>query len=289
VTAPLLQSIDALLQRLLLGDRHLEPAGFPPDLLEYAETRTASVLGMTTEREAVMRTELRLRLALHLSPGPAVAYDPANPAPRHRLIETFITDHFGLARDEASPLARDVAHTLSIWDENRTSVTAHADRLLQSQSHCCAHCGVDFDNTPWTLSVKDMYKPYHESREELLQPEVDHIEAISFLGTNDLANLQVLCRLCNLGKGDGLGISVREELRQARTPTNLLPRAYRIRAFYATVLRDKKRCKLCGNTHSNSELTVRLRHARGSYVRSNLHTVCVPCARQSNISHSTAA
>jgi hypothetical protein len=279
VTTPLFQSIDALLQRLLLGDRHLEAAGFPPDLLEYAETRTASVLGMTTERESVMRTELRLRLALHLSPGRAVAYDPANPAPRHRLIETFITEHFGIEREEASPLARDVAHTLSVWDEDRASVIANADRLLQRQYHRCAHCGVDFRSAPWTLTTKDAYKPYHEAREELLRPEVDHIEAISLLGTNDLANLQVLCRLCNLGKGDGLGISVREELTQARTPISLLPRGYRIRAFYATVLRDKKRCKMCDNSRSNSELTVRLRHAQGSYVRSNLHTVCVRCVQ----------
>jgi hypothetical protein len=127
------------------------------------------------------------------------------------------------------------------------------------------------------LKIGDAYKPYYEAPEELLRPEVDHIEAISALGTNTLSNLQVLCRLCNAGKGRGLGLNLRDEVRYAGTPIGEISRAHRCSLVYYVIRRDGQRCTRCDGTLD--ELTIRPIVDSGAIVRSNLRTVCTACIR----------
>lgn len=106
--------------------------------------------------------------------------------------------------------------------------------------------------------------------------EVDHVEAVSALGTNVVDNLQLLCRLCNRGKADGLGVDVRHEAKFAGTTIDMVPVSHRARMLYYVIVRDRSRCCACES--GTDELTVRPIVPSGGYLRSNLRALCVDCA-----------
>ncbi|MBC8522360.1 HNH endonuclease [PVC group bacterium] len=77
-----------------------------------------------------------------------------------------------------------------IWDFRYVSdpVPGNARfQALKRANHRCDLCGVKQDD---------------ENYEERLPLHVDHIKPRSKGGSNELDNLQVLCRKCNLGKSD---------------------------------------------------------------------------------------
>ncbi|WP_369798475.1 HNH endonuclease signature motif containing protein [Mycobacterium sp. URHB0044] len=220
--------------------------------------------------------ETRIRLAIHLAPRTAIAYDRSNPTPRWKLIRQHLFEAFGRAGTaDIDELARDLAKVLDTFDSEREQVTSRLSYLLKHNGAICQSCRVEFFITPKTLNECDEYKPYYLSPEELLKPEVDHIDAISALGTNALNNLQLLCRLCNQGKGDGLGLSVREEIRNSGFAINSMSAAYRGRLLYYVLLRDARVCTRCHTV--DAELTIRPVVSTGALVRSNMRTVCTKC------------
>jgi 5-methylcytosine-specific restriction endonuclease McrA len=242
-------------------------------LLEYAISRAVVVLQEDTEQRDLTHMRVKLRLALHLAPASAIKYDRSCPSPRHHLIRDYLKSDFGLFSEEADRLSRAVVAVLNAYDERRSQVGSQRDDLLARQAGFCAHCRYRFS----TIPVVDPYKPYLESPEQLTRPEVDHKVAVSILGTNDPDNLQVLCRLCNSGKGDGLEIDIRSEADFSGFPVQEIPRAHRIRMFFAVTSRDGRRCKKCDG--SDAELTVRPCREAGGYLRSNLRSICRNCLR----------
>ena len=222
------------------------------------------------------RFELRLRLAMHLAPRSAIGYERRNSVPRWRLVRDHLVAVFERAPDETEGLAREIAVVLDSWEAQRTDVGHRRDYLIRRDGSRCGTCRVNFiGGPPYTLTSRDEYKPYFTSPDELLSIEVDHVEAISALGTNDLENLQLLCRLCNAGKADGLGVETRVEARHAGQPVGEVPVAHRARMLYYVIERDRRSCSLCGR--KNDELTVRPLTADGGYLRSNLRAICVEC------------
>lgn len=270
------QEIDVLFQRLLLGD----PSEFdaPPGQAEYdyAFARAFELLHAHQDQIEGRRFELRLRLALHLSPAEAIAYDSTNSIPRYRLIRQHLVEQFHRPPELADQLARDIAKVLRNWEEGREAVAGHLSQLLMRQDYRCAHCNMHFNTPPATEKNRDPLKPYHLAPEELKSPEVDHIEAVSCLGTNELRNLQVLCRLCNGGKGDGLGLDVRREMKFSGFPPEEADRHYRAQLLYYVILRDQRRCRRCSS--NQDELTIRQLRPAGALARSNMITVCVKFA-----------
>lgn len=270
------QEIEVLFHRLLLGDPADFDGGPGAAEYEYAFARAEQLLHAAEDQAEGRRFELRLRLALHLAPAAAIAYDPTNPVPRHRLIHDHLTAEFGRDETHADRLSRDIAKVLRSWEEDRRSVAGHREDLLKHQNQRCAHCHVHFlVPSPVELS-KDELKPYHLAPLELRVPEVDHIEAVSCLGTNQLSNLQVLCRLCNAGKGDGLGLDVRREMNYAGCRPVEADRHYRAQLVYSVILRDRRKCTSCNGRPT--ELTIRMVRPEGALVRSNLKTLCCGCA-----------
>ena len=274
--------IDRLYQRLLL--REEAPTRVADEELEVAYRRARVALAADLEWTHHQHFELRLRMALHLAPRAAIAFNPAAPQSRRRLIEDYLIRQHGRSPADASDLARHIARVLNAWDENREIVSLHVDELYIAQSGRCAHCRVSVLNrsgslpkpTPASLRHHDVFKPLHLAPEELLSPEVDHIEPVSRLGRNMVANLQLLCRFCNGGKGDRLGVDIRREAQYAGAPIASIPPRLRAELHYYTLARDERACRYCDD-RSRSELTIRLINDSGGYIRSNLHTVCVEC------------
>jgi hypothetical protein len=276
-------AIDHLFQRLLLNSRMSGRFVADPDL-DHAFVRARRLLSSEMEERDTALFELRLRLAMHLCPAEAIAYDRRRPISRKELVKQYIMAQHGRSEDESEELARDVVRVLRAWEEERQAVNEYLEELWMRQERKCAHCNVRLylsaqeaeANPPTTQLKYDEYKPYHLAPLELRAPEVDHIEPVARLGDNRLENLQVLCRLCNAGKGDRLGIDVRSEANHAGYPIERVPRHLRLQMFYYVVARSNRECINCGST--KSELTIRKVNDAGGYLRSNLYVVCVRCA-----------
>ncbi|MER6748343.1 HNH endonuclease [Streptomyces fungicidicus] len=244
---------------------------------EAAYNRASELLRASEDSGQRGRFEMRLRLALHLSPKTAISYDRRNATPRWRLIYAHLVDGFAYPAESSEVLARAIARTLDNWDEKREGVTAHKNFLIQRDGNRCQNCLAVLGSTDnVTVVTKDPFKPYYLAPEELLRAEVDHMEAVSTFGTNDRSNLQLLCRLCNSGKGDGLGLSVRQEAQFAGFEIGSSPISYRSALVYWVIERDGRKCPLCGLT--DRELTIRPVIDNGSLVRSNMRSACVVCA-----------
>ncbi len=267
--------ISVLLERWLIShalDRHKER------FLEAALDHVRSKLGVDREFGGHEAERLRLRLTMHLAPKEAICYDPGNPRPRHRLIYDYLTRDLGCEGAYVERLARDVAIVLDRWDERRIARREHLDMLLRRQGNKCNHCGLSFslelrERTPYLL------KPYHDDVGTLAEPEVDHVEPIAGFGTNDISNLQVLCRFCNQGKGHRATVDEWTEAKYAAMPYGEIPLGHIAAMHFAVLARDRRTCQISGKTHIDCELTIAPQRPRGGYLRSNLICVAVPLAR----------
>lgn len=277
-TADPLDALDVLLDQLLLTGNRAASSNREDYYQRMALERAKHVLRVDQDDRERVRFETRLRVALHLAPAAAIAYSRSNPVPRWRLVRDHMLGTYARDRATAEQLGRAVATVLDNWDRDRESVTGHRNFLMRRDGPACRNCHLRFDasGSSLTLAQLDDYKPYHLAPEELMAPEVDHDEAVSAMGTNDLSNLQLLCRLCNGGKGDGLGLSVRAEAAYAGSALPRVPRSHRARLVYYVIERDERRCRQCDS--QEAELTIRRIVAEGALVRSNLRAICVDCA-----------
>lgn len=272
-TVTLAHELAVLLERVLLTDfRPRQEDNVQSDVWDSAIRHGIRLLGAKDELLASELFQLKLRLAMHFAPVAAIAYDAANPRPRHLLVRDYLKEAFQREGPASERLARDVAAVLDRWDTARQRVTDIVDSLRARQGNRCAHCGFLFNPCTTPRSV-DEFKPYHDSPDELTAPEVDHIDPISGFGTNRLENLHAICRLCNAGKGEGLGIDVKREILFAAIPVAQIPVPDRIRMLYYVIERDGRKCSLSGKTSREAELTIRFIRPRGGFVRTNLHAV----------------
>lgn len=238
--------------------------------------RALSWIGLAADAVELVSTQTRLRLAIHLAPRAAISYDPKSSISRRTLISRHLNQEFPTApitlRDE---LARQIATILDRWSERRSDVSGYLDTLLRRGGNTCANCRVRFSNDAQSLTNKDPYKPYYLAPDELLRPEVDHVDPVSFTGTNEIDNLQILCRICNSGKGDGTGVDCREELRHSGCDITLAGRMYRFQLIYYVIARDGRQCSRCGA--NSNELTIRPTFDGCPLVTTRMTTICYQC------------
>lgn len=269
--------VDAALKYFALADSSPDDAARDIRRLVIDRSLREGVRSVADEQAHL--SAYRLRLALDLSPRTAVHYDVSNPTPRWELVSEYLSANHGIANPLLERLARSVASTLSAWESSREMVADRRLALLKRDGPRCRACKLDLLDRPVErvqARPPDPFKPYHLDAEALTATEVDHIEPISSLGTNQVANLQLLCRWCNAGKSDGLGMDFRKEASLAGTCPEDAPRSHMAALFYTVVARDAFVCRLCeGN---DNELTMRFKRPLGTLTRGNLITACYECA-----------
>jgi 5-methylcytosine-specific restriction endonuclease McrA len=228
---------------------------------------------------------LKLRLALHFSPREAVYWDTTRTESRMEIVREHLIDNHNLEQVSADTLARSVVKTLKDWQSSRQKVREHLDFLLEKQNYKCACCNIELtDEYKDKLGEKvqsghifDPYKPIYDIKNDFfyLDPEVDHIEPVSGFGLNNITNLQVLCRLCNQGKGDGLGFSIKKEHDNCYKELSDISWGHKAKMFYFRLEMDAFSCTECNS--STEELTIKPIREAGAFLLTNLKTVCVKC------------
>ncbi len=252
----------------------------------WAVNNLSELLRLPGMQEPASRSELRLRVALHFSPPEAIEFSPERPESRNVLIEEYIRSHFSFPSDSVGKLARSVAVVLDNWDANRKpGLGGRRHRLLEKQGNRCNSCKLPLNDTD-RINIEedrslegtsDPFKPYFDGGgvEDSMRPVVDHIAVVSKDGTNLPDNLQVLCTLCNTGKGDSSGIRASKELEHSCREVNSIPRGHRMRMMYYRMQMDKFRCVTCNS--DKNELTIRKVRVQGAFILTNLITVCYQC------------
>lgn len=271
----LYSELDSILEQLTLGSPPHSSSLREAHYLDVAFANAERLLSSPADDKNRKRFELRLRLALHYSPSAAIVYERNAPTPRWELIKKHLITVYKRDEKFAESLARSIAVVLDRWDRTRSQVTAHKKYLIRRDGPYCKSCKISFTEGSKFITTSDPFKPYFESPEELQQIEVDHIEPISALGDNALENLQLLCRLCNHGKSDGLGVELRTEAKYAGYSVNKIPISHRAAMLYYVLARNQYKCSICQS--ESNELTVRLIVENGGYIRSNLYTICYNC------------
>lgn len=165
-------------------------------------------------------------------------------------VERYLADLLGRSPDvEEISLSRRARRRYRLSDDER----------MQLEGIQCGRCGLCGRFFEFAGSV-----------------HVDHIVPLAQGGEDALANLQLLCRDCNLGKHDLsnwlLGVPYQSE---QRTP----------RLRYCVLSRAKGRCSVphceAGPTNSELELVTRVPPARGGrWVFDNLAVMCAEHARK---------
>ena len=257
-------------------------------LSQFALGGLADAFRLSEHIEEALESSLKLRLALHFCPVDAIQWDATRSDSRVDVISRYLQEAFAVRCDEAVNIARDVATVLRCWETQRQKLASRVEELLARQSNKCATCHVEFSEERRSLTERgelDSLKPYHlnPGAGTWMAPEVDHIVPISVLGTNDDDNLQVLCKLCNAGKGDSTGISLMHEYQHCSSNTEVTgtPQFHQhIRQLHYYRLRmDLFRCTKCDSCEN--ELAIRKVRGDGVLTLSNLTTLCFNCIKES--------
>src|SRR5262245_50555101 len=129
------ERLSGLLDRLALGELHLNPATDPD--FQYALERSFELLQSRGENLVTLRYQTRLRLALHFAPAEALRYKHANPVPRHHIVANFLIEEFQRPPDVAFDVAREITRLLERWEEKRVDVAGYLGALQARDGPTC--------------------------------------------------------------------------------------------------------------------------------------------------------
>lgn len=273
--------IEGLLHAKLLT--HVGEPGSPSSrqALAYA----ADFLSMGSELFVEQGVSVRLRLALMLAPREALTHKATDRTSRFEKVRRFIEEEYGYSSDITRALALAVTRAIESWSIARVDVAKHREALATRDGNLCKNCRVGFSHPPGealSVTTADSYKPTTLDPERWISPSVDHAEPISRFGTNEIDNLELLCRFCNSGKEDASGPLPKHEFEfGAQLPYATMEQyqakgsgiAYLRKVVYMTIARGRGTCSEPG-CKNDGELTVRPVVPTGLFVLGNLRPVC---------------
>ena len=270
-------ALDAALNKLLLEQEYGLEHG--KSLREWAMER----LRMEGELFDHVDLYVKLRVALSLCPVSALTHRRSERLSRAEKIENFLLDQ-GLVTDaDARALSILVGNVIDSWLTERVTVTGYRDALVQRDGTRCNACRVDLAapaESARSVVTKDPYKLAWVDAERSFAYTVDHKVPVSKFGTNQLENLELLCRYCNEGKEDGSPLILKHEVELATVlPATGEPAlglaSKSARLIYRVLKRDAFLCASCGG--NACELTVRKVVEEALAVTSNLRSRCFDC------------
>ncbi|MFV1362540.1 HNH endonuclease signature motif containing protein [Mycolicibacterium elephantis] len=270
--------VETVLSQLLLEQEY--DISYGKILREWALER----LRMEDELNNHIDQYVKLRVALSLCPVSALTHRKSERLSRSEKILEHILNEKLATKEDAPRIARIVDKVIDSWLTERESVAGYKDALMERDGTCCNACHVDLAKPPAeavSVSSRDPYKLTWLAPERTLSYTVDHKVPVSKFGTNELSNLELLCRYCNEGKDDGSPLLLKHEVElAARLPAKgdcveagLLVKSARL--VYRVLKRDKFTCVRCAAL--DGELTVRKVSGSGLAVMSNLQAVCYGC------------
>lgn len=271
-------ALDAVLNQLLLEQEYGPSHG--KSLREWAMGR----LKMDGELNDHVDQYVRLRVALSLCPTSALVHRKSERASRAEKIRDHMVLHQLVDAEDAERLATIVDRVVDNWLTARINVAGFKTALISRDGPLCNACHVDLDQpAAAALSVvrQDPYKLTWAQPEKAIYATVDHRVPVSKFGTNDISNLELLCRYCNEGKDDGSPLLLKHEVELAAALPCLSVEAAQglvsksAHLVYRVLKRDAFSCSVCGG--ASSELTVRKACNDGLAVMSNLRSTCYGC------------
>ena len=104
--------------------------------------------------------------------------------------------------------------------------------------------------------------------------QVDHVDAVNQGGgENDVRNMQILCKPCNVGKSNKTEFDIVEEMMLADTPKSLALR-YKVFLRNKNINHELSTCAFCGSKSRDVELDVVKINSKLAYCYSNLTVRC---------------
>ncbi|MFI8775090.1 HNH endonuclease [Gordonia sp. NPDC062954] len=270
--------IEAALQRLILEELPSDLRG--NSLREWA----MQTLRFEDELHAHIDQYVRLRVALSLCPKSALTHRKSERVSRFEKIESHLKVQ-GVDADDACVLATAVDRVVDSWLTGRESVANYRTALVERDGSQCRACRVDLSlphSAIASVVTRDRFKLTWIKPDEALQYSVDHREPVSRFGTNELSNLEILCKFCNTGKADGSPMLLKHEVEYSilfpiddymMTEKGIISKSSAL--VYRVLARDGFKCCICG--FGDNELTVRKTIDSGLAIVSNMDTVCYRC------------
>ena len=265
---------------------------------EFYRNTLSELLGITKLRNELTEEEIKLKVALHLSPPSAIDYESGKKKKRWQLIKEYVTNYleFDENSETTDNICKQASKILQKWNTKRrpgkTTFESQRDNLLRKCGNKCSNCNVSFspqrlqkEITKYENGKLDEYKSFYNEKQKdptyYLHPEIDHINPISSYGDERTENKTILCKLCNQGKTDGSQLSIRKEFDLANKSIQDVNVHDRHRLFYLCTYIHNKKCTICG---TSNEITIRKIIETGPLVLTNLKVICYTCLEQSRVS-----
>ena len=155
---------------------------------------------------------------------------------------------------------------------------------LGKRRSLCSDLGYIFSSAVDPRREGDDLKPLSiEGKDRVLTLlEIDHIRPRAGLGSDDISNLGILCRLCNEGKSHFIQSSENISLVVANSLITTYPIVgsprLKVPAVYAALRGAEQKCSRCGLDTWTTELTVAFKNRQiGHLVPWDLNVLCYDC------------